>query len=168
MQPIDHTPAAPARLLRRSREAVTGRRPGRILVAPASVGGGHDGIARELVTQLRSSGHRADLVDALDLLPARLGRLLCRLSRRTPRHERPPGQQLLDAGRATLLAQLLATLPSEQRKVLVLRVPLRLSVDDTAELVGTSPATVRLVQHHALNRLREELHARFHDPRCPT
>jgi RNA polymerase sigma-70 factor (ECF subfamily) len=83
-------------------------------------------------------------------------------------YERPPGQQLVDPGRAQLLAQLLATLPSEQREVLVLRVPLRLSVEDTAELVGTSPATVRLVQHRALNRLREELQAICHDPRCPT
>ena len=84
------------------------------------------------------------------------------------RFERPPGQQLLDPGRAPALAQLLATLPSEQREVLVLRVPLRLSVEDTAKLVGTSPATVRLIQHRALDRLRQELQAIFHDPRYPT
>jgi RNA polymerase sigma-70 factor, ECF subfamily len=83
------------------------------------------------------------------------------------RYERPPGQQLLDPGRAPALAQLLATLPSEQREVLVLRVPLRLSVEDTAKLVGTSPATVRLIQHRALDRLRQELQAISHDPRCP-
>jgi RNA polymerase sigma-70 factor (ECF subfamily) len=82
--------------------------------------------------------------------------------------ERPPGQQLVDPGRARLLAQLLATLPSEQREVLVLRVLLRLSIEDTAKLVGTSPATVRLIQHRALNRLREELQAGGHDPCCPT
>ena len=71
-------------------------------------------------------------------------------------------------GCARLLAQLLATLPAEQREVLVLRVPLRLTVEDTAKIVGMSPATVRLIQHRALNRLRQELQDGFHDPRCPT
>jgi RNA polymerase sigma-70 factor, ECF subfamily len=80
----------------------------------------------------------------------------------------PPGQQLVDPRRARLVAQLLATLPSEQREVLILRVPLRLTVEDTAKIVGISPATVRLIQHRALNRLRQELQDGFHDPRCPT
>jgi RNA polymerase sigma-70 factor (ECF subfamily) len=83
-------------------------------------------------------------------------------------HEGPPRQQLVDPGRVRLVAQLLATLPSEQREVLVLRVPLRLTVEDTAKNIGTSPATVRLIQHRALNRLRQELQDGFHDPRCPT
>ena len=82
--------------------------------------------------------------------------------------EGPPGQQLVGPSCARLVAQLLATLPSEQREVLVLRVPLRLTVEDTAKIVGTSPATVRLIQHRALNRLRQELQDGFHDPRCPT
>ena len=71
-------------------------------------------------------------------------------------------------GSARLLAQLLATLPTEQREVLILRVPLRLSVDDTAKIVGTSPAAVRLIQHRALNRLRQELQTGCHDPCSPT
>jgi RNA polymerase sigma-70 factor (ECF subfamily) len=82
--------------------------------------------------------------------------------------EGPPGQQLVDPSCARSVAQLLATLPSEQREVLVLRVPLRLTVEDTAKIVGTSPAAVRLIQHRALNRLRQELQDGFHDPRCPT
>ena len=82
--------------------------------------------------------------------------------------EGPPGKQLVDANCARLVAQLLATLPSEQREVLVLRVPLRLTVEDTAKIVGTSPATVRLIQHRALNRLRQELQDGFRDPRYPT
>jgi RNA polymerase sigma-70 factor (ECF subfamily) len=77
-------------------------------------------------------------------------------------------QRLVDSGGTRLLAQLLASLPLEQQEVLVLRVPLHLSVDDTAKIVGTSPATVRLVQHRALNRLRQELQDGPPDPRCPT
>jgi RNA polymerase sigma-70 factor (ECF subfamily) len=83
-------------------------------------------------------------------------------------YEGPAGQQLVVPGCARSVAQLLATLPSEQREVLVLRVPLRLTVEDTAKIVGMSPATVRLIQHRALNRLRQELQDGFHDPRCPT
>ena len=82
--------------------------------------------------------------------------------------EGPPGKQVVDANCARLVAQLLATLPAGHREVLVLRVPLRLTVEDTAKIVGTSPAAVRLIQHRALNRLRQELQDRFHDPRCPT
>jgi RNA polymerase sigma-70 factor, ECF subfamily len=84
------------------------------------------------------------------------------------RFEGPSGQQLVDPSCARLVAQLLATLPAEQREVLVLRVPLRLTVEDTAKIVGTSPATVRLIQHRALNRLRQELQDGFHDSHHPT
>jgi RNA polymerase sigma-70 factor (ECF subfamily) len=80
-------------------------------------------------------------------------------------YDGPPRQQLVDPGCARLVAQLLATLPSEQQEILVLRIPLRLTVEDTAKIVGTSPATVRLIQHRALNRLRQELQDGFHDPR---
>jgi RNA polymerase sigma-70 factor (ECF subfamily) len=78
----------------------------------------------------------------------------------TPEHPHP--------GSARLLAQLLATLSSEQREVLVLRVPLGLSVEDTAKIIGMSPATVRLIQHRALDRLRQELQTGCHDPCFPT
>ena len=63
--------------------------------------------------------------------------------------------RLVDPGHTRSVAQLLATLPFEQREVLVLRVPLRLTVEDTAKIVGMSPATVRLLQHRALDRLRQ-------------
>ena len=54
---------------------------GRVVVVSASVGGGHDGVARELAQRLRAAGRTVDLVDALDLLPGRLGHLVCRLYR---------------------------------------------------------------------------------------
>jgi UDP-N-acetylglucosamine:LPS N-acetylglucosamine transferase len=65
---------------RRSRPTVTGAG-GRVVVVSASVGGGHDGAARELVQRLRAAGRTVDLFDALDLLPGRLCHLLCRLYR---------------------------------------------------------------------------------------
>lgn len=50
--------------------------------------------------------------------------------------------------------ELLDTLPDRMREVLVLRVALGLSTRQTAELVGLSESTVRVVQHRALARLR--------------
>lgn len=47
-----------------------------------------------------------------------------------------------------------ATLPPRLREVLVLRVPLGLSVEQTALLLGISRGAVRLAQHRALTRLR--------------
>ncbi|QHC23127.1 glycosyltransferase [Streptomyces sp. GS7] len=48
----------------------------RVLIISASVGAGHDGAADELSRRLEADGFRVDRVDFLDLLPARLGRLL--------------------------------------------------------------------------------------------
>ena len=47
--------------------------PGRVVVVSASVGGGHDGATRELANRLRAAGRSVELIDALDLLPGRLG-----------------------------------------------------------------------------------------------
>ncbi len=51
--------------------------PGRILVVSASVGAGHDGAAAELARRLTAAGATVDRHDFLDLLPARLGPLIC-------------------------------------------------------------------------------------------
>lgn len=44
-----------------------------------------------------------------------------------------------------------------QRAVLYLRLGLGWSVERTAEEIGASPEQVRLLQHRALQRLREQL-----------
>ncbi|MDF3294040.1 MGDG synthase family glycosyltransferase [Streptomyces silvisoli] len=51
--------------------------PGRIVVISASVGAGHDGAADELTRRLTAAGATVDRHDFLDLLPARLGPLIC-------------------------------------------------------------------------------------------
>ncbi|MEU2365159.1 glycosyltransferase [Streptomyces noursei] len=48
----------------------------RIAVISASVGAGHDGAADGLTARLAAQGYRVDRYDFLDLLPARLGKLL--------------------------------------------------------------------------------------------
>ncbi|HEY9473162.1 MAG TPA: hypothetical protein VIS06_04835, partial [Mycobacteriales bacterium] len=48
----------------------------RCLIVSASMGAGHDGVARELAGRLGVTGHHAEIVDLLDLLPLRLGAIL--------------------------------------------------------------------------------------------
>lgn len=52
------------------------------------------------------------------------------------------------------LEALLDTLPDEQREVLVLRIVIGLSAQETAEAVGSTPGAVRVAQARALARLR--------------
>ncbi|GAA2463218.1 glycosyltransferase [Streptomyces mauvecolor] len=49
---------------------------GRITIVSASVGAGHDGAADALTVRLEAAGFLVDRHDFLDLLPARLGRIL--------------------------------------------------------------------------------------------
>ncbi|MGW3106108.1 glycosyltransferase [Streptomyces sp. NPDC001100] len=48
----------------------------RIVIVSASVGAGHDGAAAELERRLAAAGLAVDRLDLLDVLPARLGRLV--------------------------------------------------------------------------------------------
>ena len=60
----------------------------------------------------------------------------------------------LDDGR---LAEALATMPSRQRQVIVLRFVLDLSGAETAVVLETSPAAVRQLQRRALSALRDQV-----------
>ncbi len=57
------------------------------------------------------------------------------------------------------LGRLLHVLPDKQREILVLRVVVGLSAEETAEAVGSTPGAVRVAQHRALGRLRKEITA---------
>ena len=66
-----------------------------------------------------------------------------------------PDQRLLAEELAERLRGLLQRLTPRQRTVLVLRVGVGLSADETAEAVGSTPGAVRVTQHRAVNRLRD-------------
>jgi RNA polymerase sigma-70 factor (ECF subfamily) len=57
------------------------------------------------------------------------------------------------------MGELLRLLPEKQREILVLRVVVGLSAEETAEMVGSTPGAVRVAQHRALGRLRKEIAA---------
>jgi RNA polymerase sigma-70 factor (ECF subfamily) len=68
-----------------------------------------------------------------------------------------PEQRLLPAEMAQRLGYLLHRLTPRQREVLVLRIAVGLSAEETAQIVGSTPGAVRVTQHRALNRLRGEI-----------
>jgi RNA polymerase sigma-70 factor (ECF subfamily) len=65
-----------------------------------------------------------------------------------------PEQRLLAAELAERLAALLQRLTPRQRTVLVLRVAVGLSAEETANAMNSTPGAVRVTQHRALNHLR--------------
>jgi RNA polymerase sigma-70 factor (ECF subfamily) len=68
-------------------------------------------------------------------------------------------QPATSGGESARMAALLRVLPAKQREVMVLRVMVGLSVEDTAIAVGSKPDAVRVTQHRALTRLRRALAA---------
>jgi RNA polymerase sigma-70 factor, ECF subfamily len=65
-----------------------------------------------------------------------------------------PEQRLIAAELVERLGELLHRLNPRQREVLVLRIAVGLSAEETAQAVGSTPGAVRVTQHRALNRLR--------------
>jgi RNA polymerase sigma-70 factor (ECF subfamily) len=70
---------------------------------------------------------------------------------------RGPESQALAADDARQLHALLETLPEAHRDVLVLRVAVGLSAEETGSVLGMSPGAVRVTQHRALARLRNRV-----------
>ncbi|GAB09102.1 RNA polymerase ECF-type sigma factor SigD [Gordonia araii NBRC 100433] len=68
-----------------------------------------------------------------------------------------PEQLALDAEGNRRMTALLATLPDKQREILVLRLVVGLTAEETADAVGSTPGAVRVAQHRALTKLRGEL-----------
>jgi RNA polymerase sigma-70 factor (ECF subfamily) len=75
-----------------------------------------------------------------------------------------PENRLLAGEQTERLGGLLQTLTSRQREVLVLRIAVGLSAEETAQVVRSTPGAVRVTQHRALNRLRCLLHATGNAP----
>lgn len=68
-----------------------------------------------------------------------------------------PEAQVMQGEFAGRMARLLESVSDRQRDILHLRVVVGLSVEETAEAVGSTPGAVRVAQHRALNRLRSVL-----------
>lgn len=77
--------------------------------------------------------------------------------------EPDPEQAAIEADSATRMTELLGRLPDKQREILILRVVVGLSAEETAEAVGSTAGAVRVAQHRALARLKSEIVAAGQD-----
>ena len=68
-----------------------------------------------------------------------------------------PEQRALRLELSGEMGRLLDQLPDKQREILVLRVVVGLSAEETADAVGSTPGAVRVAQHRALARLRKTM-----------
>lgn len=68
-----------------------------------------------------------------------------------------PEQLALEAESSARMAKLLQILPEKQREILILRVVVGMSAEETAEAVGSTAGAVRVAQHRALARLKAEI-----------
>lgn len=66
-----------------------------------------------------------------------------------------PEQAALEADAGRQMRLLLEQLPEKQREILVLRLVVGLSADETADMVDSSPGAVRVAQHRALSKLKK-------------
>lgn len=71
-----------------------------------------------------------------------------------------PEAHVMQGEFAGRMSRLLESVSDRQRDILHLRVVMGLSVEETAEAVGSTPGAVRVAQHRALNRLRAVLTAK--------
>ena len=74
-----------------------------------------------------------------------------------------PEQVALEAESVTRMNELLEVLPDQQREIIIMRVVVGLSAEETATAVGSTPGAVRVAQHRALTRLKSEIVAAGRD-----
>ena len=70
-----------------------------------------------------------------------------------------PEQIAMQSDSAARMNRLLAVLPDKQREILILRIVVGLSAEETADAVGSTPGAVRVAQHRALAKLKTEITA---------
>ncbi|QFZ22599.1 sigma-70 family RNA polymerase sigma factor [Saccharothrix syringae] len=74
-----------------------------------------------------------------------------------PDESADPERRVLHGELSRKLGELLRVLPDKQQEILLLRVVVGLSAEQTADAVAASPGAVRVAQHRALTRLRREV-----------
>jgi RNA polymerase sigma-70 factor, ECF subfamily len=102
------------------------------------------GIAAHKVADAHRAAAR-NRADPSDALPERFS------------SEAGPEQLALDGESAARMSKLLQVLPEKQREILILRVVVGMSAEETAEAVGSTAGAVRVAQHRALSRLKAEI-----------
>lgn len=102
------------------------------------------GIARHKIVDLQRAAMRHPCSTAVpsDQMPER------------PDDSLGPEERALLSSDAEWAAKLLDKLPDNLRRLVLLRVAVGLTAEETGQQLGMSPGAVRVAQHRALNRLR--------------
>ena len=108
------------------------------------------GIAAHKVADAHRAAGR-NRADPMDVVPERSS------------NDASPEQLAIDSESSARMTVLLQTLPEKQREILILRVVVGMSAEETAETVGSTPGAVRVAQHRALAKLKAELTAAGRD-----
>src|SRR6195952_6112390 len=77
-----------------------------------------------------------------------------------------PEQMAIDSESAAPMDRLVATLPEKQREIIILRVVVGMSAEETAEAVGSTAGAVRVAQHRAIAKLKAEIGTTRRDHAC--
>jgi len=104
------------------------------------------GIAAHKVADAHRAAGR-NRADPMDVVPER------------STGEAGPEQLAIDSEQSARMKELLQILPEKQREILVLRVVVGMSAEETADAVGSTAGAVRVAQHRALARLKTEISA---------
>ncbi|AOW92119.1 RNA polymerase subunit sigma [Rhodococcus sp. WMMA185] len=68
-----------------------------------------------------------------------------------------PEQRALDSEASRQMNELLSTLPDKHREILILRLVVGMSAEETAAAVGSTAGAVRVAQHRAIAKLKKEV-----------
>jgi RNA polymerase sigma-70 factor (ECF subfamily) len=102
------------------------------------------GIAAHKIADAHRAASR-NKSDPTDVVPERLSL------------EAGPEQMAINSESSVQMDKLLGVLPDKQREILILRVVVGMSAEETAEAVGSTAGAVRVAQHRALARLKAEI-----------
>lgn len=68
-----------------------------------------------------------------------------------------PEQRAIDAEASRAMNTLLASLPEKHREILILRLVVGLSAEETAAAVGSTAGAIRVAQHRAIAKLKSQI-----------
>ncbi|MCB0949582.1 MAG: sigma-70 family RNA polymerase sigma factor [Mycobacterium sp.] len=108
------------------------------------------GIAAHKVADAHRAAGR-NRADPMDVVPERSS------------GEAGPEQLAINSEQSARMNELLQILPEKQREILVLRVVVGMSAEETADAIGSTAGAVRVAQHRALARLKSEIMATGRD-----
>jgi RNA polymerase sigma-70 factor (ECF subfamily) len=121
-------------------------------------------LARTLANQLRALGQARRDVGAEQSLNDALDASSCRLEAWLAAEQSSPSERAGKREQTDTLAEAVASLPDDQREVVLLKHCQGMALTDIAAQLGRSPASVAGLLRRGLQRLREILDDKNHQP----